>query len=294
MKRWAVPLIGVLLFMTYLATGLVVVAPGEVVVVRRFGKAIRPPLEAGPHVVAPIGIDRRDRVRIDLLRTIELGRDGPEATEYLTADLNLVIARGVAQYRVADPIAHVTSTGDLEALLDRIGEATLARALSRFTIDEVLKASGSAIAFEAEKALREEVKQRALGLEILSVRLAEVRPPSEVRPDFDAAQAAKDGVARRTTDAHTRAEVLKTQTSAEASTRTREAAARADRAVVLARAKAERFEALLEESRRDRALTVERLYRDSLKDLLPKVRRKVVLGQDEAIDLSIPGLAPEE
>ena len=74
---------------------------------------------------------------------------------------------------------------------------------------------------------------------------------------------------------------------AEAQARLDRARARADRAVVLARSRAGRFLALLAEADRARALTVRRLYLDTLRELLPRVKRKLVLTPEEPIDLSI-------
>ena len=58
------------------------------------------------------------------------------------------------------------------------------------------------------------------------------------------------------------------------------------------RGRAGRFLALLAEADRSRALTVRRLYHDALRDLWPRVRRKLVLANDEPIDLSILGVEP--
>ncbi len=62
--------------LAYLATGLVSVAPGEVVVVRRLGRVVDAALDAGLHWGWPLGIDRRDRVRIDAVRRLEIGLAG--------------------------------------------------------------------------------------------------------------------------------------------------------------------------------------------------------------------------
>ena len=60
--------------------------------------------------------------------------------------------------------------------------------------------------------------------------------------------------------------------------------------MTLARSRAGRFLALLAEAEKARGLTVRRLYLDTVRDLLPKVRRKLVLTPDEPIDLSILGV----
>ena len=47
--------------------------PGEVVVVRRFGRALPLLWTQGPHLAWPLGIDRIDRVRVDVVRRLEVG-----------------------------------------------------------------------------------------------------------------------------------------------------------------------------------------------------------------------------
>ncbi|HEX8202459.1 MAG TPA: hypothetical protein VF590_18425, partial [Isosphaeraceae bacterium] len=119
--------------------------------------------------------------------------------------------------------------------------------------------------------------------------LTDARPPAEVQPDFAAAQAARSVYDRRRTEARTYEATTREAARATAQARIEGAHARADRAVTLARGRADRFLALLAEAGRSRPLTVGRLYRDALRDLLPKVRRKLVLAPEEPVDLSILG-----
>src|SRR5205085_4751418 len=114
MKRAIVALAVLVLGLACLATSWVEVASGEVVVVRRLGRVLPMPWMPGPHLGLPLGLDQRLRVRTDLVRRLEVGLaaapggdDEPAAGEFLTGDLNLLRARGVVQYRVADPVAFV-------------------------------------------------------------------------------------------------------------------------------------------------------------------------------------------
>jgi membrane protease subunit HflK len=279
-----------------LATAWVEVAPGEVVVVRRLGRVLPAPWMPGPHLGLPFGLDRHARVRTDLVRRLEVGLamapgalDDPASGEFLTGDLNLIRARGVVQYRVADPAAFVLQTADLEPLLARHAESGLARALSLRGIDAALRLERAAIARDVEAELVRCVAAARLGIAILGVSLTDARPPSEVAADFAAAQAAQSERDRRVNDARTFAATTGTAAHAEAQARLDRARAAADRAVVLARGRAGRFLALLTEAQRDRPLTIRRLYLDMLRELLPRVRRKLVLTPEEAVDLSILG-----
>src|SRR4051812_25397038 len=121
MSRRAVAAIALLAALGGAATGLVAVAPGEAVVVRRLGRTLPRPWGPGLHWGWPRGLDRLDRVRTGEVRRVEVGLadapgpdDEPGTGEFLTGDLNLMRARAVVQYRVADPVAFTLRARDLD------------------------------------------------------------------------------------------------------------------------------------------------------------------------------------
>src|SRR3954451_20723009 len=145
-RRWWLRRAAAIAALAYLATGWTVVAPGEVVVVRRLGRVLPAAWAPGPHLGWPWGFDRTNRVRLDAVRRLPIGQvdvpgpdDDPGAGEYLTGDLNLLRARGIVQYRVADPVAFAPRSPDVEPLLTRLAEAALTRALGRRGIDSALR-----------------------------------------------------------------------------------------------------------------------------------------------------------
>ena len=118
-------LIGAAGLAIWLATaGWCVIAPGEVAVVRRLGRAIDPPWGPGLHWRFPAGIDRVDRIRTDAVRRLTIGYAGPavadrepSAGEVMTGDLNLLRVEAALQYRVADPVSHALRGDRAEELL---------------------------------------------------------------------------------------------------------------------------------------------------------------------------------
>jgi membrane protease subunit HflK len=292
----AVPL-ALVLALAVAATGWVEVAPGEVAVVRRLGRVLLHPWAPGPHLGWPLGLDRIDRVRTDQVRRLAIGLaatpgpgDAPGAGEFLTGDLNLFRARGVVQYRVSNPVDYVLRATDVEPLLARVAEASLTRALARRGIDAVLRRERAEVASDVASELSRAVGRYRLGLTVLGVSLTDVRPPTEVEADFAAAQAAQSERDRRINEARTYGETVLPTARAAAQAKIDRARAQADRGVALAKSRAGRFLALLAESELSRRLTVRRLYLDALRELLPKVRRKLVLTPDEPLDLSILGV----
>lgn len=297
MKRGTVVMLAATLaFLAYVSTGWVVVPPGEVVVVRRLGRVLSPPWLPGPHLGWPLGFDQTTRVRTDAVRRVEFGLAGtagsgdePGAGEYLTGDLNLFRARGIVQYRVSDPAAFALRSADRDSLLIRLSEASLTRALSRQRIDSALRAGRAEIAMDVAAALSRAVDRYGLGIAILGVNLTDARPPTEVAADFLAAQAAETERDRRINEARTYEASTLPVARASALAKLEHAHAVADRTVALANARAGRFLALLAEAQRARALTVRRVYLDTLRDLLPRVKRKLLMTPEEPVDLSILG-----
>jgi membrane protease subunit HflK len=279
-----------------LATSWVVVAPGEQGVVQRFGRVLPQILRPGFHLKAPLGIDRVTRIRTDEVRmlTIGLGQipsasEEPGSGEFLTADLNIVRAEATIQFRIADPVAFVLAGDDVVPILKRLSEASVGRSLATQGIDATLREGRAPAAREAEQTLDQGVRRYRLGLQVLGVNVTDARPPSEVADAFALAQSADSAHDKRLNEARTYAQTSRTTTVAEAKARLEHAQARATRTLALARSRKSRFLALKSELDKARPLTIRRLYLEALRDLLPRVHRKLVLTPEEPIDLSLFG-----
>jgi modulator of FtsH protease HflK len=296
-RRWLLAGLTIVAVLAYLATGLVIVPPGEVAVVRRLGRSLPRPWEPGLHLGWPLGFDKVTWVRTDEVRRLTIGLAGtagfgdePGAGEFLTGDLNLLKAQATVQYSVADPVRFTLHASDVEPLLRKLAEASLSRALSRKGIDTTLRDGRALVAREAGDEIERSANEYGLGVALLGVSLTDARPPAEVAPDFAAAQSARSEHDRRVNEAKTYAATTVTEADSLAKARLEQARGRADRTVTLARSRAGRFLAILAEAEKARGLTVRRLYLDAVRDLLPKVGRKLVLTPDEPLDLSILGV----
>jgi membrane protease subunit HflK len=279
-----------------LASGLCRVAPGERVVVRRFGRPLDPSWGPGLHWHIPLGIDRLDRVQSDAVRQFTVGQAGPAGVdqdasegEALTGDLNLVRIQASLQYRVASPIDFVLKADQVEGFLIRMTEGSLSRALARREIDSVLRTDRRRIADEVEAEVQSASDRLSLGVTILGVSLTDARPPLEVAAEFAAAQSAESLRDRRINQARTYESVELTAVEARGRAIRESAHAEADLAVLRAHAEAGRFLALLGEATRSRELTMRRLYIESLRSLLDGVKRKLVMPAGDAPDLTVIG-----
>lgn len=298
MKRpRAIAMIGLILLAGWLAaSGWCVVAPGEVVVVRRFGRVVEPPWGPGLHWHWPPGIDRLDRIPTDAVRRLTVGQAGPasvdreaSAGEFLTGDLNLLRVEATLQYRVSDAVARAILGEGSEDLLARAAEAGLSRALARRGVDATLRSDRGRIAQEVRDELQSVADSNRLGIRILGVSLTDARPPSEVAADFAEAQAAESRREGRIQVARSY-ESVQVATAAARGEAVRESArAEANRLLLAARADADRFLALLAEARKSPDLTRRRIYIESVQAMLEGVRRKLILPPGQSLDLTVLG-----
>ncbi len=73
--HWAF-LIGALVLGAYFSSGLTILQPDEVGVVRRFGALLPDPWEPGLHWGLPWGFDRVERLKVNQTRTVSVGAPG--------------------------------------------------------------------------------------------------------------------------------------------------------------------------------------------------------------------------
>ena len=266
-----------------------IVQPDEVGIVRRFGAVLRRALGAGSALGIALGIDRVDRIKVNQTRTLAVGAAGRSQRPVLRGSRprgrRLPDRRPQPGHRRGTrPIPRSRSgrylfrTVDLEASLAAISEWALTRALANRGIDELLTTGRAEVADGLTRAIQSLADQEGLGVSIVAVRLGRVVPPSAVAPAFaDAARARSD---RR--QAITRAEEYRDRSRSEARGQAREiadaAAGRFDRLVQPARGEAARFTQVLAEARKDPGAFRQRLFLETLAELLPRFRRTVVVA----------------
>jgi modulator of FtsH protease HflK len=296
-RHWLI-LGGPILLGGYASTGLTVLQPDEVGVVQRLGAVLPEPWEPGLHLGLPWGLDRLHRLKVNQTRTIVVGaagtRDAPltrapdgASGDLLTGDLNMVTAEALVQYRIRDPLLYLFRTVDAESTLRSSSEWALIRALARRGIDELLTTGRAEVAESMRNAIQSLSDQEGLGVLVMAVRLGRVAPPAAVAAAFaDADRARSD---RR--QAITRAEQYRDRRRSEARGQAREiadsAAGQFERLVQPARGEAERFTRVLAEARNFPGPFRRRHFLEALSDLLPRLKRKVIVAAGQDLDLSV-------
>ena len=148
------------------------------------------------------------------------------------------------------------------------------------SVTEVLTIGRQEIASEVEVRLQELCDQYETGLKIEQVVLQDVNPPDEVKPSFNEVNQAQQERERLINEARTAFNKVIPRARGEALQTIQEAEGYATDRVNRAKGDATRFEALLAAYRQAPEVTRRRIYLETMQDLLPDVKRTVVLDED--------------
>jgi membrane protease subunit HflK len=259
-----------LLVVGYLLTGVTQVRPGERAVVRRFGAVLGQKPEPGLWIGLPWGLERVDRVAVDLLHPVDIGyrpnEDDGETTppgQLVAGDHNLVNVRIIVNYRVRpeqveDYVAQLDAgePASIDRLVEQAAESLLAEWVASRGVDDVLL-QGKAnlprwLVERPERHLERRLEPYRLGIEIAGATVTYLAPPNEVKEAFDRVTEAQSGIRTRTDAAEARARELLRQTESESFNIIQMAHAYAQEQQLQARAEASTFEKRLHQYRQAR------------------------------------------
>ncbi len=274
------------------ASGIYTVEPDEQGVVRRFGKMYATS-SPGINYRIPWPVDRVDVVKVERIRSLELGfrsspqgngrltRPVPVESLMITGDENLVSIMVVVQYRISDLPAYLfkvwdpTGTPDGRTLRDA-AETALRGVVGSMTIDDILTVGRARVQDGTKVHLQELLDRYETGLLVTTVKLQAVDPPQEVDAAFKDVVNAKEDRERIVNEAKAYAEDLLPKARGEAQRMVLEAEGYRETRVRGAKGDSARFNAMLAEYRLAKEVTRQRLYLETMEEVLSKVEKVII------------------
>ncbi|HYW46454.1 MAG TPA: FtsH protease activity modulator HflK [Bryobacteraceae bacterium] len=296
-QRWTPRRIAAAIALAWLATGVFAVRPDEQAVVTRFGAVVEPRVYPGIHYALPWPIDRAVKVKVNQLQRVViggeaadrvLGRSEPLAAQFLTGDQNVINLRAVVQFSVGVPVDYLFHSVDVGQLVAAAAEAELARRVAARGVDAVLTTERIAIQDEVLGAAQVRLNEYGAGVKLSTVNIEIASPPPEAADAFRDVAGARADAARIIDEAHgytngliprARGEAVQLAQSAEAYRQTKVNQSLGDAA---------RFTAIAAEYEKAADVTGQRLYLETMEQVLPKIR-KLIVDSAGNVDLSIIG-----
>lgn len=278
-----------------------IVGPGEVGVVLRLGKLHRV-VQPGFHYRFPPPLETVFVPNVLLLRRIEVGFRSnprspsaepvtiPEESIMLTGDENIIVAKTVVQYKIANPVHYLFNVKDVENTLKDIAEAAQRQVIGDFPIEAALTERRDQLQAQIQEIIEKISSEYQMGIQIEGVNLQDTHPPEAVEPAFAEVFNAREDQARveREAEGYENKEVPRAE--GEARKLLQEAEAYKAERIAKAQGEVERFHALLQAYRAAPEVTRRRLYLEALEKVL-KGKPKVIVDSEENV-LKFMNLSP--
>ncbi len=269
-------------------------------VILRFGKYDRT-AKPGLHFKMPFWFETKDIVPVTRTLKMEFGFGTDGATnEYqtrpaehlaeqsmITGDENSALVEWVVQYRINDPEAYLFRVRDPEDTMRDASESVMREVVGDRTVDEVITIGRRSIESEALIKLQALIDSYGLGLQIDQLQLKNINPPGPVQSSFNEVNQAQQERAQQINVAKGKRNKVVPRTLGEADQKISAAEGQKIQRVNEATGDAERFLALFREYEKSPAITRQRLYLEKMKDVLPKLKSKIIMDGDSNKPLPI-------
>jgi membrane protease subunit HflK len=274
-----------------LITGGYQVPSDSVAVLQRFGRFHKtaPP---GLHLKVPFGVDVATIVPVKRQLKQEFGfntqggldpvqaprpRDATKETQMVTGDLNAALVEWVVQYRISDPQKYLFEVRGPGETLRHVSESTMRAVVGDRTVDEVITIGRQEIEAEALIKMQALATKYAMGVSIDQVQLKNINPPLPVKASFNEVNQAQQEKEKLINEARREYNKVVPLAEGEKDQRIREADGYRLKRLNEAEGDVARFNALFEEYQRAPEVTRRRIYLETLQQVMPQVRGKVIV-----------------
>ena len=264
------------------------ISPEEVGVILRFGKYSRS-VEPGLNFKLPwietvtkVPVKRQLKEEFGF-RTIEAGVRTSYSTGnfkdeslMLTGDLNAAQVEWIVQYRISDPYKFLFKVRNPIQTLRDVTEAVMREVVGDRTVNEIITVGRQDIEVTVLQMMQEIITNYETGIKIDQVILQDVNPPDEVKASFNEVNQAEQEKEKLINQARSEYNKVIPKAHGEAEQKIEEAKGYALERVNNAIGEANRFNALYKEYIKAPEVTRQRMYLETMNDVLSKVGKKLI------------------
>lgn len=279
------------------------VAPSEVGVVLRFGKFNRT-VEPGLHFKVPY-IEDLAKVNVRQIQKQEYGfrtrasggRSTLDSRGYeveslmLTADKNVINVAWIVQYRVSDPINYLFKVQDVQQAVHDLSESVTRRVVGNMDFDYVL-GNRELLAAKVKSELQDQLNFLEAGVGLVAVQFQDINPPDPVKPAFNEVNEADQDMKRLVNEAEETYNRVIPAARGNAMKIIEESYGYAKERVNDAQGATVRFLDILAEYKNAPDVTRQRMYLETMQDILPSVEKIYVMDEDQQSPLPLLNLRP--
>jgi membrane protease subunit HflK len=295
----------------WLASGVYRVQPDEQGVVLRFGAFNRMTLP-GLNYHMPWPIERVETPAVTRINRIEIGyrsaagaridtgnqggRNVLEESLMLTGDENIIDINFAVFWRINDAVGYLFNTRNPPVIIKAVAESSMREVIGRTPIQPALTELRAQIETDVLRQTQQILNNYKAGVEITQVQLQKVDPPAEVVESFVDVQRANTDAERLRNEAEAYHNDIVPRARGDAARIVAEGQGARQASIAQATGQTQRFLSVLAAYQTARDVTVQRMYLETMQEILSHSPSLVVddklKGLVPFLPLSLPNPAP--
>jgi len=293
-----------LVVLVWLASGFYIVDASQRGIVLRFGKFVEE-TQPGPRWHLPYPIETAEVVSVSQVRTVEIGYRNsvkskvPKESLMLTDDENIIDIQFAVQYVLKDPRDYLFNNRFPDESVLQAAETAIREIVGKSTMDFVLYEGRAQVTASAQKLMQEILDRYKTGISISKVTMQNAQPPEQVQAAFDDAVKSGQDRERQKNEGQAYANDVIPRARGAAARLIQEAEGYRQRVIERSEGDASRFRQILAEYSKAPAVTRERLYLETIQDVLSNSSKVLVdqkggnnllyLPLDKIMQMTAPG-----
>ena len=210
-----------------------------------------------------------------------------EAT-MITVDYNFVGVDFYVEWKVTDPVKYMYASSEPEAILKMLSQSYIRDTIGLYDVDSVITTGKGEIQTAIKEKISARLVEEDLGIALVNITIQDAEPPTaEVQDAFKAVETAKQGAETATNNAEQYYNEVIPAAKADADEAIRLAEAYKQSRINEANAQAQRFTELYEEYAKYPEITRQRLFFETMGDIMPGLK-VVIKGSGDEIHTYMP------
>ena len=274
-------LIAGIVLLIWIGSGFYIVNEGQRGVVLRFGKKLEV-TDSGPRWHLPFPIETVEIVNLSQVRTVEVGyRDNVKnkilkESLMLTDDENIIDIQFAVQYFLSDPGNYLFNNRMPEENVRQAAETAIREVVGKSKMDFVLYEGREQVAASATKLIQDILDRYKSGIVVSKLTMQNAQPPEQVQAAFDDAVKAGQDRERQKNEGQAYANDVIPRASGTAARLIEESQGYKQSVIANAEGDVSRFKQILVEYEKAPAVTRERMYLDTMQQVMSNVSKVMV------------------
>jgi membrane protease subunit HflK len=266
-------LIAGIILAVWLASGFYIVVEGQRGIVLTFGKFAEE-TQSGLRWRMPWPIQSHEIVNLAQVRTLEVGYRNTVKTKVLkeslmlTDDENIVDLQFAVQYLIKDARDWSFMNRRPEETAMQVAESAMREIIGKSKMDAILYESREEIAIRARQLMQQMLDRYRTGIQVSTITIQNAQPPEQVQAAFDDAVKAGQDRERQKNEGQAYANDVIPRARGTASRLMQEAEGYKQRVIATSEGDASRFRQVLAEYAKAPAVTRERIYIETMQQVL--------------------------